>query len=194
MEEKLCGLDLNSGCGGLALALAPWVRTVALCEADGDAQAVLVSRFVGRDLSLGPIWDDIRTLDGRFFGTAVDIVTATVTGQGVGSGRHARMEGKRGDILLEAKVIGGLRMVEKEEADDKIIGVLANDPSYGHFADVGELPRPLVDRLRHYFLTYKTIPGDQKSTITVDPVYGRGDAHRILLAAKEDYEEKYSIR
>ncbi len=99
----------------------------------------------------------------------------------------------RGDILIEARVIGGLRMVENEEADDKIIGVLLNDPTYGGFDEIWQLPRPLVDRLRHYFLTYKTIPGDQRSKITVDPIYGRSEAHRILHAAHQDYADKYSV-
>jgi inorganic pyrophosphatase len=97
----------------------------------------------------------------------------------------------RGDILLTARPIGGLRMVEAEEADDKIIAVLLADPTYGNFNDVAELPRPVIDRLRHYFLTYKTIPGDQRSTITVDPVYGRDQAHAILRAALDDYRQHF---
>jgi inorganic pyrophosphatase len=98
----------------------------------------------------------------------------------------------RGDILLEAHPIGGLRMVEAEEADDKIIAVLHDDPTYGAYTDVRDLPRPVIDRLRHYFLTYKTIPGDQKAaTISVDPVYGRDQAHTILRAARDDYRQHF---
>ena len=93
----------------------------------------------------------------------------------------------RGDILLEARPIGGLRMVEAEEADDKIVAVLLNDPSYGGFTELSELPRAVIDRLRHYFLTYKTIPGEQTQTITVDPLYDRAFAHQVLDAAAQDY-------
>src|ERR1700741_3975715 len=60
----------------------------------------------------------------------------------------------RGEVLLDARPIGGLRMVERGQADDKIIAVLIGDPAYGHLVDIAELARPLVDRLRHYFLTY----------------------------------------
>ena len=42
----------------------------------------------------------------------------------------------RGEILLEARPIGGLRMVERGEADDKILAVLLGDPTYGEIADV----------------------------------------------------------
>ncbi|MFN8543097.1 MAG: inorganic pyrophosphatase [Candidatus Binatia bacterium] len=93
----------------------------------------------------------------------------------------------RGDILLDARPIGGLRMVERGEADDKIIAVLLGDPMYGELADVGALPRAVIDRLRHYFLTYKAIPGDEAPTITVDPVYGPDDARAVLAAAHRDY-------
>ena len=65
----------------------------------------------------------------------------------------------RGEILLETRPIGGLRMVERGEADDKIIAVLLGDPSYGELTDIDQVPRAVIDRLRHYFLTYKLVPG-----------------------------------
>src|SRR5581483_3263411 len=73
----------------------------------------------------------------------------------------------RGEILLEARPIGGLRMVEGGSADDKILAVLIGDPTFGTLTDVAELPRPVVDRLRHYFLTYKTMPGETSARISV---------------------------
>jgi inorganic pyrophosphatase len=97
----------------------------------------------------------------------------------------------RGDVLLEARPIGGLRMVENGEADDKIIAALVGDPTFGALRDVGALPRAVVDRLRHYFLTYKTIPGDTAATITVDPVYDVAAAHRVLHASRADYERQF---
>ena len=97
----------------------------------------------------------------------------------------------RGDILLDARPIGGLRMVERGEADDKIIAVLVGDPSYGELTSVGQLPRGVIDRLRHYFLTYKTIPGEDAPTITVDPVYDRQTAFAVLAAAREDYAHHF---
>jgi inorganic pyrophosphatase len=97
----------------------------------------------------------------------------------------------RGEILLDARPIGGLRMVERGQADDKIIAVLIGDPVYGHLANLGELPRPVVDRLRHYFLTYKVIPGAAPNPISVDPVYDATQAHAVLLAARADYEAEF---
>lgn len=97
----------------------------------------------------------------------------------------------RGDVLLEARPIGGLRMVENAEADDKIIAVLVGDPTYGDLTELSDLPRPVLDRLRHYFLTYKTIPGAPGPSITVDPPYGAADALRVLRAAREDYRSSF---
>lgn len=97
----------------------------------------------------------------------------------------------RGDIVLEARPVGGLRMVEAGEADDKIIAVLVGDPTFGAVMDVASLPRAVMDRLRHYFLTYKTIPGETGPAITVDPVYDRETAHAIIEAARDDYHRRY---
>jgi inorganic pyrophosphatase len=85
-------------------------------------------------------------------------------------------------------------MAERGEADDKIIAVLLGDPTYGGLTDVSDAPRAVVDRLRHYFLTYTTIPGEEHSTITVDPVYGAATARDILDAARRDYHEQFGAR
>ena len=82
-------------------------------------------------------------------------------------------------------------MVEAAEADDKIIAVLLGDPSYGDLTDVGQVSRAVIDRLRHYFLTYKTIPGEARNPITVDPVYNAMEARAVLRAAQADYRHEF---
>src|SRR6266540_6144081 len=66
----------------------------------------------------------------------------------------------QGNFFLQAKPIGGLRMIDGEQADDKIIAVLEADLAYGHINDIDKCPKALVDRLKHYFLSYKQFPGD----------------------------------
>jgi len=100
----------------------------------------------------------------------------------------------RGEILLEARPIGGLRMVERDEADDKIIAVLLGDPTYGEMADISQLARAVVDRIRHYFLTYKAMPGESATKISVDPVYNAMEARAILNAARADYRAEFGDR
>ena len=97
----------------------------------------------------------------------------------------------RGEIILQARPIGGLRMVERSEADDKIIAVLLGDPMFGEMTDVRQLPRAVIDRLRHYFLTYKALPGEVDARISVDPVYDAMEARAILMAAARDYQAEF---
>ena len=63
-----------------------------------------------------------------------------------------------GDILVQAIPIGGFRMIDGNESDDKIICVLRNDAVYGDYKDITDCPELVIDRLNHYFLTYKDLP------------------------------------
>jgi inorganic pyrophosphatase len=93
-----------------------------------------------------------------------------------------------GDILLQAIPIGGLCLLDKGEADDKIIAVLVDDPIYQKFADISELPEAILTRLKHYFLTYKSLP-DEKNAIEISNVYGRIDAHEVIRKSMMDYRD-----
>jgi inorganic pyrophosphatase len=95
-----------------------------------------------------------------------------------------------GHFLARVRPIGGLRMVDKNEADDKIIAVLEADLAYGHIADVSQLPREVVDRLRHYFLTYKQLPGEAPRAVHIHEVYDRVEAHEVIRRSLLDYERE----
>jgi inorganic pyrophosphatase len=97
-----------------------------------------------------------------------------------------------GDILLRAIPIGGFRMIDRGQADDKIIAVLRDDPAYGDWADIYQCPPSLVDRLRHYFLTYKEVPGESGGLVEIAEVYGRRAAHDVIGRSREDYLERYA--
>lgn len=96
----------------------------------------------------------------------------------------------RGDIILDARVVGGLQLVDNGEADDKIIAVLPNDLFWGKVTDLDGLPEKMVERLAHYFETYKLVPG-RTSPATVARTYGRDYAHGVVEAAMADYDEEY---
>jgi inorganic pyrophosphatase len=97
----------------------------------------------------------------------------------------------RAEIILNARVVGGLPMLDAEEADDKIIAVLDKDPIWGNISDIEELPPALVARLRHYFMTYKLVPGAEP-VVSIGPVYGAEHAARVIHAAIEDYREAFA--
>ena len=96
----------------------------------------------------------------------------------------------RADILLNARVVGGIQMIDGGEADDKIIAVLEVDNIWGGVDAITDLPPIKTERLQHYFSTYKMVPGKDVN-IRVDHVYGREEALRVIEAARADYETHY---
>lgn len=99
----------------------------------------------------------------------------------------------RGDILVTAKPIGGIRAIDGDEADDKIIAVLSGDLIYENVRDLKNCPQNLIDRLLHYFLTYKESPEElknqDKQRIEIAGLYGRDEAMEVIKLAQEDYRD-----
>ena len=96
----------------------------------------------------------------------------------------------RAEVILNARIVGGLPMLDDREADDKIIAVLANDNVWGRVDSIEEFPPALVERLRHYFMTYKLIPGETAST-QIGEAYGRQHAEQVIQAAIDDYVDEF---
>lgn len=96
----------------------------------------------------------------------------------------------RADILLNARVVGGIQMIDDGEADDKIVAVLEGDNIWGDVQDITDLPPIKIERLQHYFSTYKMVPG-KDIDIKVDFVYGREEALKVIAAAQKDYDNHY---
>jgi inorganic pyrophosphatase len=94
----------------------------------------------------------------------------------------------RGDVVLRARPIGGLRMIDRGEADDKIIAVLEGDALFGDWRDIDQCPHGLIDRLRHYFLTYKSGPDAVEHQVEITDVYDREEAHEVIRRCRRDYE------
>ena len=97
-----------------------------------------------------------------------------------------------GDILVQAIPIGGLRLLDRGEADDKIIAVLKGDAVYGEWRDIEDAAAGVLNRLMHYFLTYKQAPGVEEQTATIAQVYGRAEAHAVIHASQADYAAHHS--
>lgn len=98
----------------------------------------------------------------------------------------------RNEIIVRSRVIGGLRMIDNGEADDKILAVLENDDVWGAARDITDVPSVLVERLQHYFLTYKLVPG-RHARARVARAYGRTQALKVVRAAMEDYAEAFPL-
>lgn len=97
----------------------------------------------------------------------------------------------RNEVILSARVIGGLHMVDHDEADDKIISVLDNDTYYSNINSVNDLPPVLIERLRHYFGTYKLIPGKNQNDVYLQGIFDADHAYKVIEASIKDYEEMF---
>jgi inorganic pyrophosphatase len=97
----------------------------------------------------------------------------------------------QGSFFLQAKPIGGLRMIDGQQADDKIIAILDADVAYGYINDIRDCPNGLVDRLKHYFLSYKQLPGDAPRRVEIVDVYDRDEALDVIKRSVNDYFSKF---
>jgi inorganic pyrophosphatase len=96
-----------------------------------------------------------------------------------------------GSFFLHARPIGGLRMIDGNEADDKIIAVLESDLAFGKFSEIQDVPPGLVDRLKHYFLSYKQLPSETEKKVEIVDVYDRAEAQDVITRSLRDYEMEF---
>ncbi|WP_101689714.1 inorganic pyrophosphatase [Dysgonomonas massiliensis] len=93
-----------------------------------------------------------------------------------------------GDIIVKARVIGGLRLLDQDKADDKLIAVLEGDAIYSSYQDIKDVPFMVIDRLRHYFTTYKDIPGEKEPRCVLLHIYNAATARDVVRRAADDYQ------
>ncbi|PID29118.1 MAG: inorganic pyrophosphatase [Candidatus Cloacimonadota bacterium] len=96
----------------------------------------------------------------------------------------------KSDVILRVKVVGGFQMIDNGEADDKIIAVLINDNIWGNVNSIEDLPEALIERMKHYFLTYKISP-DNQDIVTIERTYDKTHALEVVKASMMDYTEEY---
>jgi inorganic pyrophosphatase len=97
----------------------------------------------------------------------------------------------QGNFFVRARPIGGLRMIDGHEADDKIIAVLESDIAYGHIENIKECPPGLVERLKHYFLSYKQLPNEGPRHVEIADVYDRAEAGEVIARSLSDYRARF---
>ncbi|MBL6445844.1 inorganic pyrophosphatase [Fulvivirga sp. 29W222] len=98
----------------------------------------------------------------------------------------------QGYILVPAIPIGGFRMIDGGEADDKIIAILKGDEVYQEWKTLEDCPDSLINRLKHYFLTYKQMPGEEpQKTTEIAEIYGKEEAYEVIRSSQKDYALHY---
>lgn len=89
---------------------------------------------------------------------------------------------------VRAKVIGVMHMVDNGEIDDKILAVAADDIGFAHYQKLDDLPKALLEELKHFFEEYKTLEHKRTS------VQEFGDsqvAYKIITESISRYQESY---
>lgn len=100
---------------------------------------------------------------------------------------------QNGGILVQAIPIGGFRMIDGNEADDKIIAVMKGDAIYGAYTDLSQLSDSIINRLKHYFLTYKDLPfSGEKRKVEISAVYGKQEAYEVIKRSMADYKNRFA--
>jgi inorganic pyrophosphatase len=89
--------------------------------------------------------------------------------------------------IVEAKVIGAIRMVDGDERDDKIISVAEHDMSVNYINDLSELPPHTLTELKRFFEDYKML---EHKNVIVEQFMNREKAFEIILEGMRLYQEK----
>jgi inorganic pyrophosphatase len=82
-------------------------------------------------------------------------------------------------------------MIDNNQADDKIICVLKGDDVYESWNDINDIPSGLLNRLKHYFLTYKNLPDDTSQKVQISSIYGAAEAKEVIQRSINDYNKIY---
>lgn len=138
----LTNLSLFSGAGGLDLGahLVGGFRTVGYVEYDRYAQGVLMSRMRSGDLDDAPIFEDVRTFDGRRLRGLVDVVSGGFPCQDVShAGKRAGLkDGTRSGLWSEFA-----RIIRETECRGVLVenvrGLLSIDDGRGFGRVLGDL-------------------------------------------------------
>lgn len=91
-------------------------------------------------------------------------------------------------ILVEARPVAVMRMIDGGEGDDKIIAVPKNDPRWSEVEDLADINKHTVKEIQHFFETYKTIDG---KTVEITGVEGREAAYEAVKKGLAMYAEKF---
>jgi inorganic pyrophosphatase len=88
--------------------------------------------------------------------------------------------------IVDAKIIGVMRMEDGGKHDDKIICVANNDISVNYINDIGDLPPHTMVEMQRFFKDYKIL---ENKSVIIDEFLGRSEAIQIVKHCQELYNQ-----
>jgi inorganic pyrophosphatase len=92
-------------------------------------------------------------------------------------------------ILVHARPVGVLPMVDGGDKDEKILAVPATDPRFNEIKDLADVNPHTLKEISHFFLTYKQL---QNKEVTLGEWQGRAEAEAAFERGCTLYKEKNS--
>jgi inorganic pyrophosphatase len=89
--------------------------------------------------------------------------------------------------ILRTRPIGVMNMLDMGQADEKIVGIHLDDPTFNGFQDISELPDHRLRELRRFFQDYKKL---EDKEVRVQEFQGPDVAREVITRAIEHYQEQ----
>lgn len=91
-------------------------------------------------------------------------------------------------VLVKARPVALMNMVDAGEEDDKIIAVPVDDPRFDRIQDLEDINPHTLKEMEHFFTTYKSIQGKQ---VQVNEFKGKKEAEDAFVEGLKIYKDKY---
>jgi inorganic pyrophosphatase len=92
---------------------------------------------------------------------------------------------------IDVRPIGVLKMLDRGEPDDKILGVPLHDPYHQEYFDIADIPQHMLKEVEHFFRTYKDLEGKRVEIIG----WGKSEeAMRIIDESIQRYKVTYGSK
>ena len=90
-------------------------------------------------------------------------------------------------ILVKARPVAIMEMIDGGERDDKVIAVPVDDPRFDEVRDIGDLNKHFIKETTHFFETYKKV---QNKEVKLGEWHGAAEAKVAFARSRELYEAK----
>lgn len=89
-------------------------------------------------------------------------------------------------ILVRARAVGLIKMIDSGEADDKVIAVPMDDPRWKEVKDLQDINPHTLKEFEHFLTTYKKL---QNKEVVINGFEGRAEAEAAFERARKMYSD-----